>query len=295
MEEPVATSSIVPMFFVCERARQDVKVVLIGQGPDELFGGYQRHLGVRYGSYWTKIPGFIRSAIKWGIDAAPRHEALKRAMRSLDVKGRLSRYQSVLSLLPGDVIDGLFRENMIPPGAGDLILETWKDFEPLMRDTDELGGFQFLELRSTLPDELLMYGDKLSMAHSLEGRVPYLDREIVEYVERLPAQYKVRKGSRKWLHREVCKSLLPSAVIRRKKRAFASNVVDAWFRDAKTSMLDDLLCDGSAKIFTYLRPKAVQQLLREHRTGARDNHKILFSLVVVEEWLRSNGIGGRTY
>ena len=77
----------------------------------------------------------------------------------------------------------------------------------LMSETDELGGLQFLEVRSTLPDELLMYADKLSMAHGLELRVPFVDKEIVEYVERLPANLKVRNGSRKWLHRQVCRSL----------------------------------------------------------------------------------------
>ena len=73
--------------------------------------------------------------------------------------------------------------------------------------TDELGGFQLLEIRSSLPDELLMYADKLSMAHSLEVRVPYLDRTVVEYVQRLGAGFKVRNGSRKWLHRRVCAQL----------------------------------------------------------------------------------------
>ena len=73
--------------------------------------------------------------------------------------------------------------------------------EELIEHTDELGGLQFLELRSTLPDELLMYADKMSMAHGLEVRVPYLDREVVEFVERLPARFKVRCGSQKWLHR----------------------------------------------------------------------------------------------
>ena len=77
----------------------------------------------------------------------------------------------------------------------------------LMTETDELGGLQFLEVRSTLPDELLMYADKLSMAHGLELRVPFVDKEIVEYVERLPANLKVRNGSQKWLHRQVCRSL----------------------------------------------------------------------------------------
>ena len=79
-----------------------------------------------------------------------------------------------------------------------------------MSETDELGGFQFLELRSTLPDELLMFADKLSMAHGLEVRVPYLDKEIVEYVERLPASFKVQYGTQKWLHRQVCQGLLPA-------------------------------------------------------------------------------------
>ena len=99
-----------------------------------------------------------------------------------------------------------------------------------MDETDELGGFQFLELRSTLPDELLMYADKLSMAHSLEVRVPFLDKEIVEYAERLPSNLKVRNGSGKWLHRQVCQELLPAAILKRKKRGFGVNVVDDWFR-----------------------------------------------------------------
>ncbi len=94
--------------------------------------------------------------------------------------------------------------------SGDTILNCWEDMDELMEDTDELGGLQFLEVRSTLPDELLMYADKLSMAHSLELRVPFVDKEIVEYVERLPASLKVRNGSRKWLHRQVCRIFCPS-------------------------------------------------------------------------------------
>ncbi len=92
---------------------------------------------------------------------------------------------------------------MLDPPTGDKALECWADLTDLLSETDELGGLQFLEVRSTLPDELLMYADKLSMAHSLELRVPFLDKEIVEYVERLPASFKVRNGSRKWLHRQV--------------------------------------------------------------------------------------------
>jgi asparagine synthase (glutamine-hydrolysing) len=286
LEEPVASSSIVPMYFVCKRAREDVKVALIGQGPDELFGGYRRHLGVRYGAYWEAAPHWMRNTIASAITALPRNETLKRGIYSLDVKDRMRRYQHVLSLMPGIAIDSLFHEGMLEPDAGDRILGSWKNLLPLMNQTDELGGFQFVEMRSTLPDELLMFGDKLSMAHGLEVRVPFLDKEIVEYVERLPASFKIRNGSQKWLHRRVCEELLPKSILRRKKRGFAVNVVDDWFRGTMKSKMEDILMDKDSQLYRYLRPSVVQRIFKEHQSGQNDYHKILFSLIVFEEWLR---------
>jgi asparagine synthase (glutamine-hydrolysing) len=294
LEEPIASSSIVPMYFVCKRAREDVKVALIGQGPDELFAGYRRHLGVRYGAYWGTMPNWIRNPLASGIAALPRNEALKRGIYSLDVKERLRRYQHVLSLLPGSEIDDLFQDGMLERDAGDKILECWKDLFPLMGETDELGGFQFLEMRSTLPDELLMFGDKLSMAHGLEVRVPYLDKELVEYVERLPASFKVRNGSQKWLHRQVCQGILPKTILRRKKRGFAVNVVDDWFRGAVSGKIEEILMDRDSYMYRYLRPSVVQRLFKQHQSGQNDYHKILFSLVVFEEWLRVQLSSGTT-
>jgi asparagine synthase (glutamine-hydrolysing) len=286
VEEPIATSSIVPMYFVCQRARQDVKVALVGQGPDELFGGYLRHLGVRYGALWARLPSWIRTPLTSVVTALPRNPTLKRGVNSLANPDRMRRYQSVLSLLPGEQVDGLFREGLLGAGAGDNILECWASMADLMSATDQLGGFQFLEVRSTLPDELLLYADKLSMAHGLELRVPYLDKEIVEYVERLPANFKVRNGIRKWLHRKVCRTLLPEAILRRPKRGFAVNVVDDWFRVAINNRMAETLLDGGSRIYQYLRPAAVRALFEQHVSGRNDNHKILFSLVVFEEWLR---------
>jgi asparagine synthase (glutamine-hydrolysing) len=288
LEEPIASSSIIPMYFVCKRAREDVKVALVGQGPDELFGGYRRHLGVRYGALWGGLPGPVRSAISSVITALPRNEMLKRGIHSLDTPDRLKRYQNVLSLMPGVQIDGLFQEGLLSSDTGDKILGSWRDLIPLIDETDELGGFQFLEIRSTLPDELLMYADKLSMAHSLEVRVPYLDKEIVEYVEKLPANLKVRNGAGKWLHRQVSQKLLPAAILRRKKRGFAVNVVDDWFRDVEGKKMEGVLLDPGSQIYNYLRPAAVKRIFEEHRSGQNDNHKVLFSLIVFEEWLRLN-------
>jgi asparagine synthase (glutamine-hydrolysing) len=289
LEEPVAASSIVPMYFVCERASRDVKVALMGQGPDELFGGYTRHLGIHYGRYWRGLPAWLRASMESGVNLLPRSEALKRGVHALGEGDALRRYQEVFSLLPGRAIDNLFKEGALPEGAGDKVLQFWGDLQPDLAHTDELGSFQTLELRSSLPDELLMYADKLSMAHGLEIRVPFLDREIVEHVQGLPARFKVRYGERKWLHRQVCKGFLPSAILRRKKRGFSVNVVDDWFRGSKNVELNGYLRDSQSRMFEFLRPDVVDGLLGAHRRGMADNHKILFSLVVLEEWLRSHG------
>src|SRR5438876_11027772 len=176
LEEPIAASSIVPMYFVSQRARQDVKVALIGQGPDELFGGYKRHLGVRYGNWWRGVPSGLRSVVGFAVNGLPRNETLKRGTRSLGIENRLERYQHVFSLASAETVDGLFRDDVLPERQGHELVEYWDALRPQMKQTDELGGFQLLEIRSSLPDELLMYADKLSMAHSLEVRVPYLDR-----------------------------------------------------------------------------------------------------------------------
>jgi len=288
LEEPIAASSIVPMYFVCQRARQDVKVALVGQGPDELFGGYQRHLGVRYGAIWAGLPGWVRGPISSTVAALPRNETMKRGVYSLAIPDRMRRYQHVLALLRRDQIERLFQEGLLPRDADDTILRCWEDMGELMEGTDELGGLQFLEMRSTLPDELLMYADKLSMAHGLELRVPFVDKEIVEYVERLPASLKVRNGARKWLHRRVCREFLPESIVRRPKRGFAVNVVDDWFRGVINNKMVESFFERSSRIYQYLRPQAVRELFEQHAAGRHDNHKVLFSLVLFEEWLRAH-------
>jgi len=287
VEEPVASSSVVPMYYVCQRARQDVKVVLMGQGPDELMGGYRRHFGVRHGHWWRGLPGSLRAVAGSVMAAFPRHESWKRALYSLDTDGRMNRYKEVFSILPGGIIDGLFQDGVISAGCGERVLEFWSDLVPLMDQLDELGGFQFLEIRSSLPDELLLYSDKISMAHGLEARVPYLDLEVTRFAERLPAKYKVHGRMGKWLHKRVCARLLNERIIQRPKRGFAVNVVDQWYRDSMQGRMGTVLRDEQSLIYKYLRPAAVHVLVKDHLSGRQDNHKILFSLVVLEEWLRN--------
>ena len=286
LEEPIAASSIVPMYFVSERARRDVKVALIGQGPDELFGGYKRHLGVHYGEWWRWLPASLRSSVGFAIDRLPRNETLKRGVSSLGTEDQLKRYQDVFSLAPAQLIDGLFQDDLRPRRQDHELVDYWRVLLPQIKHLDELGGFQLLEIRSSLPDELLMYADKLSMAHSLEARVPYLDRTVVEYVQRLGADFKIRNGTRKWLHRQVCQSYLPSRILKRKKRGFAVNVVDQWFHSSAKGKFSELLLDENSLMFELLKPEPVRKLLQSHRSRRQDNHKLLFSLVMFEQWLR---------
>jgi len=286
IEEPIASSSIVPMYHVCECARQEVKVALMGQGPDELFGGYIRHIGVTYGHYWRSLPDWLRKWLKLTMQYLPRAEAVKRGLYSLDTEQRFNRYQHVFSILPGHVIDSLFRDGLLPDNPGDKIIDCWKELQSPMSNTDELGGLQFLEIRSSLPDELLMYADKLSMAHGLEVRVPFLDHEIVEYVERLSSSFKVRKGKRKWLHRKVCEHYLPKQIMRRRKIGFAAKVVDKWYQESLSGKMNAILLDHDSLMYNYLKPDNIEQLVHDHQNGYSDNHKILFSLIVFEEWLR---------
>jgi len=286
LEEPIAASSIVPMYFVSQRAREDVKVALNGQGPDELFGGYRRHLGVFYGDWWRGLPAGLRSVIGFVANQLPRNETLKRAVSSLATGDRLRRYQDVFSLAPAETIDGLFQDGSMNGNSEHELVGYWRPLSPQMSEIDELGGFQLLEIRSSLPDELLMYADKLSMAHSLEVRVPYLDRTVVEFVQRLDASFKIRRGTRKWLHRQVCQSYLSPRILKRKKRGFAVNVVDQWFQSTMKNRFSDLLLDSNSLMFQLLKPEPIRRLVKDHQSGRQDNHKLLFSLVMFEQWLR---------
>ena len=287
VEEPVATSSIVPMYYLCELARRHVTVALAGQGPDELFGGYTRHLGVRYSTYWQSMPAILRHLISQVSMYLPRNETLKRGIYALDESDELKRFCHVFSIIPGYLLSDIFLDGILPHDIADSMLENWKSLMSASRNTGEFGRFQHIELHSSLPDELLLYSDKISMAHSLEVRVPYLDLEVVQFVERLGVNFKVRRGTRKWLHKKVSSGFLPKEIIKRKKRGFALNVVDDWFRNSMNSKMLDTLRDRNSQSYQYLNFKKTQRLLDEHVNGRNNYYKILFSLVVLETWFRN--------
>ena len=185
-------------------------------------------------------------------------------------------------------IDGLFRDDILPDRNGHELVDYWRGLLPQMEHTDELGGFQLLEIRSSLPDELLMYADKLSMAHSLEVRVPYLDRTVVEYVQRLGAQssksaMELANGCTGGSAKVTCRHVSSSERNAVLPRMWWTN----GFVRRSTGELPELLLDESSLMFGLLKPEAGAKTPRTIiESGRQDNHKLLFSLVMLEQWLR---------
>jgi asparagine synthase (glutamine-hydrolysing) len=287
VEEPIACDSIVPMYFLCQRARHDVKVALMGQGPDELFGGYRRHLFTTYGAYARLLPKPLRPLLSSALGCVLDRTMVNRFLSSLHATDRMHRYQSIFSVLPRQSINTLFQDGALTARSDDEISDCWNDLTPLMANTDELGGLQLLELRSSLPDELLLYADKLSMAHGLEIRVPYLDHEIVEYVGRLCTSFKVRRGKGKWLHRRVGRQLLPQQILQRPKLGFETPSPE-WFRDPVGTCMSQYIEDRTSRIYRFLRYDIVSTLLQQHRKREANYADTLFSLSALELWLRAS-------
>ena len=285
LEEPIASSSIVPMYFVCQRAREDVKVALIGQGPDELFCGYKRHLGIHYGDTWRKLPSRVRQVIGSAVNRLPRNETAKRGIYALGIEDRLERYEHVFSLAPAERIAGLFRGG--PPQESLAPFEPWRALLRESENLDELGRFQHIEIRSSLPDELLMFADKLSMAHGLEVRVP------------VPGSHRrrVRRASeRRHEDPPTARQVAAPPGVRAIPARAASQPQETRLRgQCRRSMVPvvgEQHLDGPASrsaarsCSSCWIPSRCSQLLEEHRSGQDDNHKLLFSLAMFEQWLR---------
>jgi len=279
LEEPVAYWSTVAYWKVCELASQTVKVVLTGQGADEPFGGYSRYLGERYGWLYRAVPEPGRRAVLTPlIERLPRNEQLKRAARSLGTAEPERRLPQVVSIVDGSLKRDLVR----PEHARDhgWAMEPWLDD---VRHLDGMSRMQYVDARTLLADALLIYGDKLSMATSLEARVPYLDLELMALAESLPARLKIRRGQRKWVLKEALRPWLPQQTRRRPKIGF-DVPVDQWFRGALRRPVEDrLLAPGSA-CRTYFRPEVLRRMLDEHGRGRHDHKRALFGLLAFELW-----------
>jgi asparagine synthase (glutamine-hydrolysing) len=280
LEEPIATTSALAFYKVCELAREHVKVVLTGQGADEPFAGYPRHLGERYGGAYRALPGPLRRGIIAPLIAAlPRNEQLKRAVSSLATDDEIARLARVYTVLD----DGLRRELSAGDAADEELTAAIERWHGDAAKLDPLGKMLYVDARLPLADNLLIYADKMSMAVSLEARVPFLDLELMKLAESIPARFKIRGRRQKAILKEAIAEWVPRDVVRRKKVGFATPV-DEWLRGEMGASLRERLLDRDSACSTYLRADAIDRMTREHETGRHDHKRILFSLLTFEIW-----------
>jgi asparagine synthase (glutamine-hydrolysing) len=283
VEEPCGTASAPAALQLSRFTAQTVKVVLSGQGADEPWGGYQRHQAAALLGLVDRVPAIARRPLI-GAAALPRNERVKRATRLLDADAGMDRLLSIFEITSPALRGELRRGHDTAAAAGDERLARASELAQDVGGRDVLDQMLYLDTHLFLPDQLLIWGDKTSMAASLEQRVPFLDQELMAFVERIPARVRMRGARRKRLYREAMAKLVPPEVLKRKKHPFATPY-DDWLRSdlgdevARRFAPDEALSDA-------IDPATVGRLVREHQAGRTDHKRILYCLLELSEWHR---------
>jgi asparagine synthase (glutamine-hydrolysing) len=285
LEEPLADSAVLPLWYLCNGTATHVKVALSGEGGDEVLGGYARY-------FWGPVVDDLRPML---IPRAAYIRDLTARMPSrsfgpFNVARRAAKMADSIELsAPArylawfDTFTGDERCSLVGEGE-DLATARFEEMFNAARELnlDPVQRLQYVDFRTMLLDNLLMKADKISMAHSLEVRVPFLDRALVEFGLGLPAREKIGFMRNKRLMRTLLEPDLGIRIARRPKRGFEIPV-DRWFREAATEPLRAQLTSGALVTELGFAPKAIQGLLDRH-LGGEDVGRKLFSLAALERW-----------
>jgi asparagine synthase (glutamine-hydrolysing) len=287
MDEPIADTAFITTYLVSEFARRDVTVILSGVGGDELFGGYRRYLGDHYQSYYERLPEWLRRAAVSAGRRLPsdRHGSLLNLSRL--AKGFLesaelpfeARYRSYVEVFSAPELGRLLRA---PVGIErDPIAAAFRH----TASEDALSRMLAVDMETQLPDDLLLLTDKMSMATSLECRVPLLDHELVELAARMPQTVKIRDGRLKHAMKEAISGLLPRDIIERKKRGFGTPM-GAWLKQELAPLMHELLSEEAVSTRGLLDFGEVRTLIAQHDTNHTDGTDKLLALMNLEIWTR---------
>jgi len=289
LEEPVGNETAAAFYFVSRITSREVKVALCGQGPDELWAGYDRHRGARLSSIYSRTPRIASGGIQAVVKRLPgRMERLKRGADSLAEPDMLTRFAKVYSFFSADMKAQLYKGALKADFERDRY-GTRKALGRLQTDVrhlDPLTQMLYIDARSNLPDDLLMVGDKTSMACSLETRVPYLDHRLVEFAERLPGSLRLNGLTGKYLHKKSALKWLPRDIVYRKKKGFA-NPIEQWFRVGMKSYVEDCLLSPDAGIARYFDQEYIRRILRMDQTGRAQYRRQIYLLLSLELWHRT--------
>jgi asparagine synthase (glutamine-hydrolysing) len=280
LEEPCGIPSAPALAQLSRFAAQDVKVVLAGQGADEPHGGYGRHQAAALLSRLRLVPAALASPAASLARAVPRAARARRAAHLLGGRGDAER---LLRLV--EITDAPVRSALLGKQGEDAQHERLASAGAVLKDVagrDLLEQALYLDTRMFLPDGILICNDKMSMAASLELRVPFLDVDLMRFVERIPVKERVRARQGKRLHRLAMDRLLPPSVANRPKHGF-STPYDDWLR---ASLGQEVARRYSPRqpLAGVVRPEAVARLVAEHRRGRADHKSVLYCLLELSEW-----------
>jgi len=285
-DAPVAEPSDIPIYLLSKEAGKTVKMVLTGEGSDEFLGGYPKHVFERYAAMYQVLPAVIRTGLLEPLaqNLPYRFRRAKTAIVNLGLENwheRMARWFGALSAKERAALVAFrpatstsLAQAVQAPDAGNSALRKILCFDQT----------------SWLPDNLLERGDRMTMAASIEARMPFMDHELAAYVSGLPDHMRVHGRTTKWLLREGMKRLLPTEILERPKVGFRVPV-NEWFRGPMKNFLYDHLTGAGSRTAIYYRRPVLDKILSDHTNGRQNHEKLLWCLVNLEIWQREYQIG----
>jgi asparagine synthase (glutamine-hydrolysing) len=265
-------------------ARRHVTVVLSGDGGDELFGGYDRYLPHPRVAAFDRlaVPGArAAAALAWPL--LPHGTRGKNFLRHV-AKDWSGRYLDSIAFFHADERAALYSADVRTAAGLDAERRLARHFDRFAALPNNSRMMRF-DFETYLPEDVLTKVDRMSMAHSIESRVPLLDNRVIDFAASLPARFKIKGGRRKHVLKDTLKTMLPEAILSRRKQGFGVPL-GTWFRGGLTSLFSDILDTPRTRQRGYFDAAFVGRLLREHLDGERDHTLRLWQLLVFELWHR---------
>jgi asparagine synthase (glutamine-hydrolysing) len=283
-DEPFADSSAIPTWYVSEVARRHVTVVLSGDGGDELFGGYDRYLPHPRVARFDRLPlPGRRSAAALAWPLMPHGARGKNFLRHV-AKDSIGRYIDSIAFFQSDERAALYSDDFRASVALESERQLASHFDRFAALPNDSRMMRF-DFETYLPEDVLTKVDRMSMAHSIESRVPLLDNRVIDFAASLPARFKIKDGRRKHVLKETLRTMVPASVLARRKQGFGVPI-GTWFRGGLTELFADVLDAPRTRQRGYFAPGFAKRLLREHLGGERDHSLRLWQLLVFELWHR---------
>src|SRR3989440_7838629 len=286
LDQPLAEHATLANYMVAELAARDVKMVLTGEGGDELFSGYARYSGERFSSFFQRIPKAVRSLALAAGSRLPGLRRQKLALYALSQPEEVTRFVNWFPLFNSEMKQALLSKDLKASLSGYDADYVFAQHLASTNATASVNRMLYVDTKLWLPDLLLARGDKMSMAVSLEARVPLLDHKLVEFAASLPLTLKLKGLVRKYLLKKVSQRWLPPEIIHRKKQGFPMPS-SLWLRNEARSFVRDLLSPSALKSRGLFNPAYVENLIQQHENGFADHGGRLWGLMNVQLWQRA--------